>query len=297
MLLSIQLNLFEFVILFVSAGILGGAIKFFVASNRALKQTIKEDPSLLSDAHAKKHGPLQLEMEEEFEAEYLTSKKEQALLNDKEVKVLKEQIQQQQKSLSSLVNKLDELDLASINNNLKDENEELKEQIEKLEIELEQKESDIHHYKQKDVVAQKMATRLEEVYKEFDYLQKKIAELESQSGNVTNVELSLREASESLEGTRRELQRKQDRLDEVLHENQQLHHRLSEAEDKLAESNMQRQQLLKKVQYLSEQHTEMQNITDTNKKLQNELRRISELEGMLNMMIEERDQSNRSKGV
>ena len=33
----------------------------------------------------------------------------------------------------------------------------------------------------------------------------------------------------------------------------------------------------------------MQSIADTNKKLQTELRRIGELESMLNMMAEERD--------
>jgi hypothetical protein len=33
----------------------------------------------------------------------------------------------------------------------------------------------------------------------------------------------------------------------------------------------------------------MQSISDTNKKLQTELRRIGELESMLNMMAEERD--------
>ena len=60
-------------------------------------------------------------------------------------------------------------------------------------------------------------------------------------------------------------------------------------EDKLAEANLQRQQLQKKVQFLTDLNTDLQSISDTNKKLQTELRRIGELESMLNMMAEERD--------
>jgi len=60
-------------------------------------------------------------------------------------------------------------------------------------------------------------------------------------------------------------------------------------EDKLSEANLQRQQLHKKVQFLTDLNNDMQSIADTNKKLQTELRRIGELESMLNMMSEERD--------
>jgi len=66
-------------------------------------------------------------------------------------------------------------------------------------------------------------------------------------------------------------------------------------EDKLAEANLQRQQLQKKVQFLQELNADMQNISETNKKLQTELRRIGELESMLTMMAEERDQLLRKK--
>ena len=58
---------------------------------------------------------------------------------------------------------------------------------------------------------------------------------------------------------------------------------------------MQRQQLQKKVQFLQELNADMQNISETNKKLQTELRRIGELESMLTMMAEERDQLLRKK--
>jgi chromosome segregation ATPase len=299
--LSIQLNLLEFVVLFVSAAILGGAIKFFVASNKALKKTIEEEnTSFAGNLFIRKKQSLTEPVidEDDFQPEFLTAKKEEGgVVSEKEVRKLKEQLMQQQKSMDALIEKFDELDLAAVNKSLKEENEELKEKLGAIEEELDQKESELQHIRQKEAVAQKMAVRLEDVYKEFEYLQNKIAELESNSNNVAHVELSLTELKESYEGAKKELQRKQDKLDEVLTENQQLHYQLSEVEDKLAEANMQRQQLLKKVQYLTEMGNEMQGISDTNKKLQNELRRISELESMLNMMIEEREQTQRKKGT
>jgi uncharacterized protein YoxC len=64
---------------------------------------------------------------------------------------------------------------------------------------------------------------------------------------------------------------------------------LSTTEDKLAEANLQRQQLQKKVQFLQEVNNDMQHVSESNQKLQNELRRIGELESMLSMIAEERD--------
>jgi uncharacterized protein Smg (DUF494 family) len=78
-------------------------------------------------------------------------------------------------------------------------------------------------------------------------------------------------------------------LEEVMNENQQMRQQMDELEDKLAEANLQRQQLQKKVLFLTDLNTDMQSIADSNKKLQTELRRIGELESMLNMMAEERD--------
>ena len=74
-----------------------------------------------------------------------------------------------------------------------------------------------------------------------------------------------------------------------MEENQRMRLLMNELEDKVSEANLQRQQLQKKVLFLTDLNNDMQNISDTNKKLQTELRRIGELESMLNMMAEERD--------
>ncbi|MCB0741108.1 MAG: hypothetical protein KDB92_08700, partial [Chitinophagaceae bacterium] len=65
---------------------------------------------------------------------------------------------------------------------------------------------------------------------------------------------------------------------------------LSETESKLKESNFDRQQLQKKIIYLEELNHDMQGIARANKRLEEQIKRIGELESMLNIVMEERDQ-------
>ena len=73
-------------------------------------------------------------------------------------------------------------------------------------------------------------------------------------------------------------------------ENQQLQTQLADVEDKLREATFQRQQLQKRTIYLEELNSDLQVVSDTNKKLESQLRRVGELESMLNVVSEERDQ-------
>ena len=107
--------------------------------------------------------------------------------------------------------------------------------------------------------------------------------------SVRDLAIELEDTKYTYEQVHKELLRKQEKLEELMEENQLLRHQKNEAEDKLADANLQRQQLHKKVQFLSDLNSDMQNIADTNKKLQTDLRRIGELESMLNMMSEERE--------
>jgi chromosome segregation ATPase len=134
-----------------------------------------------------------------------------------------------------------------------------------------------------------MSVRIEEVYKEFDELQKNIGNLEKQANKTTVLSLELEDVKQSYEQVHKELIRKQEKLETAIAENQRLHAALSTTEDKLAEANLQRQQLQKKVQFLQDMNNDIRNISDSNHKLQNELRRIGELESMLSMIAEERD--------
>jgi len=143
--------------------------------------------------------------------------------------------------------------------------------------------------RQQASAAQRMASKIEEVYKEFDQLQEKMQTLERQANRANNLAIELEDAKYSYEQVHKELLRKQEKLEEVMNENQHLRLQLNDVEDKLSDSNLQRQQLQKKVLFLTDLNNDMQSVSDTNKKLQTELRRIGELESMLNMMAEERD--------
>ena len=62
-----------------------------------------------------------------------------------------------------------------------------------------------------------------------------------------------------------------------------------ETEDKLKDANFQRQQLQKRVSYLEELNNDLQAVSDANKRLESQIKRIGELESMLNVVAEERD--------
>jgi hypothetical protein len=72
---------------------------------------------------------------------------------------------------------------------------------------------------------------------------------------------------------------------------------LSKVEDKLSESNQQRQQLQKKVAYLEELNNDLHQMTDANKKLEGQIKRLGELESKLNIVAEERDRLREKQGT
>jgi hypothetical protein len=76
-------------------------------------------------------------------------------------------------------------------------------------------------------------------------------------------------------------------------ENLQLQTQLTEALDKLREANFQRQQLQKRIVYLEELNADLQIVADANKKLEGQLKRIGELESMINIVNEEKGEPNR----
>jgi chromosome segregation ATPase len=204
------------------------------------------------------------------------------------VQDLKNTIAQQQRMLDSYLQKVEELE--------NEGREELNARIEELEMKvdelmggIEEKDETIKDLTQQASAGQRMASKIEEVYQEFEQLQIKMGALEKQASRANNLAIELEDTKYSYEQVHREILRKQEKMEELMDENQRMRIQMDELEDKLSEANLQRQQLHKKVQFLTELNNDMQGIADTNKKLQTELRRIGELESMLNMMAEERD--------
>ena len=307
--LSFNLTLFEIIILQIGAIVLGITIYFFWTSNKALSATLRQSKSKLKIAPKKPLlervglniitlDDLQQKvsnLKNRPEPEVVVKKQVpqhavQEGLDKGAVTSLKDALQRQQQTLTALMTKISSLeDTSHDQKDLVLENEQLEKKIEKLELQLEAKEGELKRIKQQEAVAQQMASRIDEVYKEFDVLQQKMASLEKQAGRANALALELEDIKQVSLQLQKELERKQDKLEEMISESQRLHSMLSTTEDKLAEANMQRQQLQKKVQFLQDMNNDMQHVTESNQKLQNELRRIGELESMLSMIAEERD--------
>src|SRR5688572_2049800 len=296
---QINLSILEIAVLLTVALVLGLTIHFFIVSRRSLKKAllesnpevfrrskpysapepVKETKKVPAESTAARHKRI---LEHEFD------RRTKTLTNEESVDNLKETILQQQRLLNGFLKQVEEIENVG-RGELEKDNKELKKEITDLELKLDKKQLALDDALQQAAIADRMADRIEEVYKEFDLLQNKMEALEAQASRANNFALELEDTREAYEQVHKDLQRKNEKLDELFLENQNLQLQLNELEDKLAESNLQRQQLQKKVQFLQDLNTDLQSVSDTNKKLQTELRRVSELESMLNMIAEERD--------
>jgi FtsZ-binding cell division protein ZapB len=131
---------------------------------------------------------------------------------------------------------------------------------------------------------------IDSAYNEFNVLQDKIKKLESQVNASKLLSLDYEDLKEGHYRISQDFEAQKTKYNAALSENNQLREELSETEDKLKEANFQRQQLQKKVAFLEELNNDMQAVADANKKLEGQLKRIGELESMLNVVAEERDE-------
>lgn len=303
--LALHLSVLEITVLLSGALVLGIAIYFFIVSQRSLKKALQRtnqvflsqktvfieptppkpvEPSLKPVRPPKEMKPprSQVETTEKTLVKTKLAGKEESVEN------LKETILQQQRLLNGFLRQVEEIENEG-KEELTLENKHLQNEIKTLELQLEQKEAQLEESRQQASLAERMAARIEEVYQEFEQLQTKMVTLERQASRANSLSLEMEDTRQAYEQVHKDLQRKTEKLEEAFLENQRLQQQLNTLEDKLAEANLQRQQLQKKVQFMQDLNTDLQNVSDTNKKLQTELRRIGELESMLHMIAEERD--------
>jgi DNA repair exonuclease SbcCD ATPase subunit len=166
------------------------------------------------------------------------------------------------------------LDTQKLNETLHTEMRELK----KL---LNDKESEIKQIRQQQLLTREMNDRLDKAYEDFNTLQEKLQKLESYLARPENRTFEYEELQQSYFKLTKEFDEIKLKQLSMLEENQRLSRVLADAEDKLRESNFQRQQLLKKVGFLEELNKDLQQVAEHNKKLENQLRRLSEIENMM----------------
>jgi chromosome segregation ATPase/uncharacterized protein YneF (UPF0154 family) len=159
-------------------------------------------------------------------------------------------------------------------------NEELTQRLHELQRMLSEKDVRIHELQQQQLLTDELEERLQKVYDEFNALREKLLKVEGLTQPQTR-QYEYDELQQNQYKLIRELDETKQKQLGLLEENQRLSRLLADTEDKLRESNFQRQQLQKKITFLEELNHDLQQISEHNKKLENQLKRMSEIEVML----------------
>jgi chromosome segregation ATPase len=321
-----NLSIIELIVLFFCAVSLGVVIHFFITSRKNLKASPVETDKMKRNIDEWKLKYFNDIEEKEKEVSEFRSRLSESEENSRIYKMEMEESKRQQRKIQSELealqkaepdtkpNYIDQLRTAQagllehnekinllleniemVKSNeekqklMEAENEELMAQVKELKYLLGQKESEIHNIRQKENLTREMTSMLDNAYNEFNTLQGKIQKLESQLSSSKMVSLEYEDLKEAYQKASREQEDYKIKLQALTAENQQLNLQLTEVENRFREINFQRQQLQKRVGYLEELNTDLQVVSDANKKLEHQLRRIGELESMLNVVAEENE--------
>jgi chromosome segregation ATPase len=173
-------------------------------------------------------------------------------------------------------------------------NENLGAQLREARRSLMDKEAELKQLRQQQLLNNEVKGRLERAYEEFGVLQDRLQKIESATA-PQHKGFEYEELQQAYFKITREFDELKMKQVNMLEEHQRLARLLADTEDKLRESNFQRQQLLKKVGYLEELNTDLQQVAEHNKKLDIQLKRISEIENLLTRLSNEKDNDQKKK--
>ncbi len=326
---SLSLSIIEIIVLMLGAITLGITIHFFISSRNSLKSSPMETEKVSktleewklryfndTEHRDKELATLKKKLEETeenneinvIEAEEMRKLNKQLKsqietlqkitpAGEKEKPDYVQQLRQAQSGLLEHNEKINQLlgqiDIAKETEEKQQEmmkiNGELAGQVDDLRLMLSQKEKEISNTRQKEHLTSEMTSMIDSAYNEFNVLQEKIQKLESQVNASKRINLEYEDLKEGHYRISQDFEEQKRKYHATVSENKQLLEELTETEDKLKEANFQRQQLQKRVVYLEELNNDMQAVADAHKKLEGQLKRIGELESMLNVVAEERD--------
>jgi chromosome segregation ATPase len=331
---QLTLSVLEIIVLMAGAIIVGITIHFFIVSRRSLKDSIEETPGsrikkefsdwklrYFNDIEQRDKEIINLKFRlaeaEENHSIYSIEAEEKGIKNKKlmaEIETLRssipsgeipdytEQLRNAQSGLLEQNEKINQL-LGKINIEKESESKQqemqkinaaLSGEINELRSMLAQKEKEVSTIREKEKLTTEMTSLLDSTYNEFNVLQDKIQKLESQVISSKTTKIEYEEIKEGYVKISRDFEEQKLKNNVLESENRQLKANLSETEEKLIESNYQRQQMQKRVIYLEEINRDMLAVADAQKKLEGQIKRIGELESMLNIVSEERnDMANR----
>ncbi len=328
---NISLSIVEIIILMLGAIVLGITIHFFITSRKSMRNSPLETDKVSKtleewklryfndiESKDKELSDLKQRFQEAEENSNIYSieadelRKQINKLRSEQDTISKtvpagdkpdyiEQLRQAQSSLldhNEKINQLlDQIDIVKETEEKQQEilreNELLSRQITELKVLLSQKEKEVQAIRQKEHLTKEMTSMIDSAYNEFNTLQSKIQKLESQINTSKMINLEYEDLKEAHYKLIRDFEEQRLKYNSANAEKQQLQVQVNETDDKLREANFQRQQLQKRVAYLEQLNNDLQAVTDANKKLEGQLKRIGELESMLNVVSEERDELTR----
>ena len=169
-------------------------------------------------------------------------------------------------------------------------NELLQARVQELQQQLLQKEGEEQLVHQQQLLLNEMKERLESAYADFNALRQRLLQLESRLADPNERQFEYEELQQNYFRLTKEFDELKLKHIAMLEENQRLTRLLADTEDKLRESNFQRQQLQKKNSFLEELNQDLQQINEQNKKLGGQLKRISEIEALLARVAAKKDE-------
>jgi DNA repair exonuclease SbcCD ATPase subunit len=157
----------------------------------------------------------------------------------------------------------------------------LNEQLSSLYRQLAEKDAEINRIQQEQRLVLEMNERMDKAYADFTHMQEKLRKLEQYLDQPHSKRIEYEQLQETYFKLSREFDEVKGKQIALFEENQRMSRILADTEDKLKEANFQRQQYQKKMLFLEELNRDMQDATEQHKKMESQLRRISEMESIL----------------
>jgi chromosome segregation ATPase len=264
---SVTIGLPEIVIFLLAAILLGFSIHFYWAGKRSVPGL--KQPAPMDDTHFSEDDQWRLQFYEQIEK------------HEKTQENLEKELKRMAEAEKILLNELDQT---------REEVARLEKIAEKASVSVSGEAAPTRNTISDLVMAQQnlheslsreMTERLERAYEEFNFLQDRIQKIESQVIDPQQRSFESTELEQSYFRITKEYDELKLKQLTLMEENQRLTRALADVEEKLRDANFSKQQLARKVSFLEELTQDLQQLAGHHKKLEGQLKRISEIEALL----------------
>lgn len=137
-------------------------------------------------------------------------------------------------------------------------------------------------------LTKEMTERLEKAYEEFNFLQDRMQKIQTQVIDPHKRNFEIEEMEQSYFRITKEYDELKLKHLTLMEENQNLTRILADSDEKLRDASFYKQQLSRKVTFLEELANDLQQVSGHHKKLEGQLKRISEIESLLTRTAQEK---------